>query len=301
MSSLTAFRPPGRALASIALLTTAFGAARLAAQSTVDATNHLAYGANIGWVECRPDSIHGAVIGAYVCSGYVYAANAGWIHLGNGQPASRIRYGNQSADDFGVNHDGLGNLRGYAYAANLGWIRFDDLGAPTVDLRTGRLHGAVYSANAGWIGLSNAVAFVQTDTLSPGADTDGDGIPDAYEYLWTGGLDRMNAASDLDGDGLSDRLEYEADTNPLDPADHLSITAFDLLSATNSVLTWTTRPTRFYRIQFRPDLGPGPDWADAGPGLVVPDPGPVTTRSVTNGPVQQGYLRVEAIRPLSGQ
>jgi hypothetical protein len=282
-------------------LTGPWGRVRLNAQSTVNATNRFAYGSNIGWIDCRADTANGAVLGDYVCDGFLYAANAGWIQLGNGRPANGVRYGNHSAGDFGVNHDGLGNLRGYAYAANLGWIAFEDLGAPKVDLQSGRISGAAYSANAGWISLSNAVAFVQTDTLAPGVDTDGDGIPDAYEFLWTGGLDLMNATSDLDGDGQSDRQEYQADTSPVDPLDRLNITAFDFVSATNSVLTWTTRATRFYRVEFRPDFNPESAWADAGPGLVSPDTGPTTTRPLTNAPAQQRFLRVEAVRPLSGQ
>lgn len=51
--------------------------------------------------------------------------------------------------------------------------------------------------------------------LTPDADTDGDGLPDAYEnihqfnpYL------AQDAATDTDGDGLSDLLEYHYGTNP---------------------------------------------------------------------------------------
>ena len=74
-----------------------------------------------GWT-CRGDTNNGAVIGEYVCSGYIYSANVGWINLGSGSPANGIRYQNNSAADFGVNQDGLGNLSGYAYGANIGWI-----------------------------------------------------------------------------------------------------------------------------------------------------------------------------------
>jgi len=67
-----------------------------------------------------------------------------------------------------VNHDGLGNLRGNTYGANLGWVNFESTGAPKVDLATGNLSGYVWSTNCGWISLSNAFAYVQTDTISPG-------------------------------------------------------------------------------------------------------------------------------------
>ena len=69
-----------------------------------------------------------------------------------------------------MNNDGLGNLRGYAYGANIGWINFEQTyGQPKVNLLTGQLSGYVWSANCGWISLSNAVAYVQTDTIQQGA------------------------------------------------------------------------------------------------------------------------------------
>src|SRR6266704_1396218 len=89
--------------------------------TTINSANHYAGGANLGWTDWRADTANGAVIGEYVCSGYIYAANVGWIHLGSGAPANGIRYQNNSPSDYGVNHDGLGNLSGYAYGANIGW------------------------------------------------------------------------------------------------------------------------------------------------------------------------------------
>ena len=84
------------------------------AATTIDPVNRYAYGANIGWMDWVGDTNNGAVIGDYVCSGYIYSANVGWINLGSGSPADGIYYQNISATDFGVNQDGLGNLRGYA-------------------------------------------------------------------------------------------------------------------------------------------------------------------------------------------
>src|ERR1019366_6222539 len=134
-------------------------------------------------MDWRGDTNSGAVIGEYVCAGYFYSANVGWINLGGGSPTNGIQYQNLSATDFGVNQDGLGNLRGYAYGANIGWINFETNGAPKVNLATGQLSGYVWSANCGWISLSNAVAFVQTDTLSSGA-MDTNGLPIAWEMIY---------------------------------------------------------------------------------------------------------------------
>ncbi len=275
-------------------------AAALRADSTINPINAYAWSGNVGWINSRADGAHGAVIGEYVCSGYLYAANAGWISLGSGTPVNGIQYQNDTASDFGVNQDGLGNLRGYAYAANAGWFNFESLGAPKVDLLTGRLSGFVYGANAGWLSLSNAVAFVQTDRIAPGADSDGDGIADAFEYFWTGGLTAMNATSDFDRDGASDLQEYLAGTIPIDPKDNLRLTSFTVgTGGTNAVVTWTTQPTRFYYLQQRPDFTTNSLWLDTGLGLIIPNSGTNITRALSGTTGSQRFLRVEAVRPLS--
>jgi len=277
------------------------------AGTTINSTNHFAYGANIGWMDWRGDVTNGAVIGEFVCLGYIYAANVGWIHLGSGNPANGIRYQNNSASDYGVNHDGLGNLSGYAYGANIGWITFtnrDATGAafagPKFDLRTGRFSGFVWSANCGWISLSNAVALVQTDSIQPAADSDGDGLPDAWERLNFGNLTTANGSSDYDGDGFSDAQEYLAGTNPRDASSFLAITSYSANpGGSPATISWTSQPTRFYRILQRFDLNAGSVWGDLGFGLISPDPGATTTRAFTAGASPQRFFQIEAVRPLS--
>ena len=221
------------------------------AATSINATNQYAHGADFGWINWRGDTNNGAVIGEFVCSGYIYAANCGWIHLGDGTPANRIHYQNTSAVDFGVNHDGMGNLRGYAWAANIGWINFEKSGAPAVDLKTGNLTGAAYSANCGWISLSNAFARVQTDTIPAGFDNDGDGIPDPWELSYTNSVAIFGATSDTDGDGVLDKNEYLADTSPTNPNDHLRILSITrgTSTPTYTTLLWTSKPTRCYAVQ----------------------------------------------------
>ena len=187
--------------------------------TTIDAVNRYSYGANFGWMDWLGDTIHGAVVGTNVCSGYVYSANVGWIKLGSGFPANRIRYQNNSASDFGVNVDGSGNLSGYAYGANIGWVTFTNIGAPKVDLASGNLSGYVWSANCGWISLSNAVAYVQTDTIYS-SDANGDGIPDLWE-LQNFGTINIDPNADPNGNGVSNMQEYLAGTNPLQPGNYL--------------------------------------------------------------------------------
>jgi hypothetical protein len=229
------------------------------AATTITAINRYAYAANLGWVDGCGDTNNGAVIGEYVCSGYLYAANVGWIRLGGGSPANGIRYQNNSASDYGLNQDGLGNLRGYAYGANIGWINFESTGAPKVDLATGKLGGYAYSANCGWLSLSNTQAVVQTSTIARGTDSDGDGIADAWELFYTNTLTAFIATSDADHDGFTDLQEYLAGTNPLDSNDNLRITTFTR-EGTYNTLWWTSQPTRFYRLERRADVDPASSW-----------------------------------------
>ncbi len=278
----------------------ALGALNLStrASTTINSTNNYAYGANIGWVDWRGDTNSGAVIGEYVCSGYIYSANVGWIHLGGNAPANGIQYQNNSAADYGVNHDGLGNLRGYAYGANIGWINFGTNGAPKVDLKTGKLSGYAYSANCGWISLSNSLALVQTDSVRAGADTDGDGMADAWERQRFGNLTTASASSDTDHDGQSDLQEYLADTNPNDATDNLRITAQSFSpGGTAAMLTWKSTPTRCYFIQRSLDLTSSP-WLDSGLGIIAPD-GALTTRAFGDTDAPMRFYRVQAVKPLS--
>ncbi len=284
-----------------ALFTTAIYLGLMVASAfatSINATNRFAYGANFGWLDWRGDTNHGAVIGEYVCSGYLYAANVGWIHLGSGNPSDGIRYQNLTTNDFGVNHDGQGNLRGFAYGANIGWINFENLGAPKVNLKDGTFSGHVYSANCGWISLSNAAAFGQTDFLAPGLDKDGDGITDAWELSYTNTLTAFTASSDTDGDGVSDLKESLADTNPTDPSDKLVIIDYETTpGGTAATLTWLSKLTRCYQIEKTLNLA-GPLWLDSGLGMIAPDE-PSTTRvfADTNAPMR--FYRVKAMKPLS--
>jgi hypothetical protein len=270
-----------------------------AAATTIDTANKYTYGANIGWMDWRGDTANGARIGQYVCSGYIYAANVGWINLGTSAPTNGIQYKNLDATDFGVNHDGFGNLRGFAYGANIGWINFENTGAPKVDLKNGNLSGYAYSANCGWISLSNVFAHVQTDTIAPGVDTDLDGLPDAWERLNFPGLGLATSpTADPDGDGMNNLQEYLAGTDPNDATSVLRITAITAPSPGTAVnLTWNSVSNRCYLVQETLNLIGSPLWYDSGLLAISPD-GLTTTRLVTNTNAAIRFYRVQAFRPL---
>ena len=52
----------------------ALGGSALAA-TTINAVNKFSCGANFGWMDWRGDGTSGVVVGDYVCSGYIFAAN----------------------------------------------------------------------------------------------------------------------------------------------------------------------------------------------------------------------------------
>ena len=276
------------------------------AATTINAVNRFAYGANIGWMDWRGDTANGVIIGAFVCSGHLYAANVGWISLGDGTPANGVHYLNNSGADFGVNHDGAGNLSGYAYGANIGWITFTNRASdgsvydgPKVNLLTGRLSGFVWSANCGWISLSSAEGFVQTDTMDCGPDLDADGIPDMWELQFATNLAILDGASDPDGDGATNAEEFDADTNPRDAASRLRLTSIHRPgSAAPVTLSWSSSSTRQYRIRTSADVAAPLPWADSGLGLIPPDAGATTSRILPPPVDPHRFYLIETIKPL---
>ena len=275
---------------------------RLDGDSTISENDRHAYGANIGWVDARPSAADGMAMGEFLVSGYLYSANCGWISLGDGFPANGYAYGNDAADDWGVNHDGAGNLRGFAYGANIGWIQFEETGDPKFDLLTGQLSGYAYSANVGWIQLGSDTVFIRSESFDAGPDEDGDGIDDRWEQRISGGLTTLGttATADTDGDGRGDLEEFRAGTDPLDDDSKFEITACDF-SGEEVELTFTTTPARNYVIEMNGDLG-GDAWNDSGLSKFRPDASGSTTKSFSldgGAAATEQFFRVVAKLPLA--
>jgi hypothetical protein len=239
----------------------------------------------------------------------------GWIYLGDGVPADGIRYRNNSAGDFGVNHDGVGRLYGWAYSANAGWLLFTNrtlsgipFEGPMVELSSGFLSGHVYGANVGWMSLNVSIgsvgrgrAFVQTKTAGPLPDSDADGLPDPWELSITGNLTTLIGNADADADRLSNASEYLAGTDPNDADSVLRITR--VASGTNGevALEWASRPNRLYSLQRRTTLDSAAHWEKVpGFGPIPASPGSTTSRAFKVAPGQQSFYRIEARLPSFG-
>jgi hypothetical protein len=86
------------------------------------------------------------------------------------------------------------------------------------------------------------------------ADSDNDGIPDAYEIAH--GLNRFvpaDASLDSDGDGVSNLAEFVFDTESNLSDKYAFSTSYDLLNGTNTI-TFETITGRTYRILYSNDL-----------------------------------------------
>ncbi len=273
----------------------------LATLAQSDPATDFAYGANIGWVNVQPQRANHIYVdaGESFFSGYIYGANVGWISLGDGTPDNGFSYSNTAAGDFGVNHDGTGNLSGYAYGTNIGWINFGwaglgDPNRPHFDLDDGEFHGFAYSANCGWVNLGAGRLYVQAILRT---DSDGDGIDDAWEMQWFGTLTTAGLGTDHDGDGQSDASEHVADTDPTNRADFLKIVSHTYAGGQTQVtLQFTSQPSRRYRLHHSTDLV---TWNDSGLGEFNPDTGATTTKVFSYTGNARHFFRAVAVLPLT--
>jgi hypothetical protein len=109
---------------------------------------------------------------------------------------------------------------------------------------------------------TNWVAAAPTPgPLAATSDSDGDGMPNAWENQY--GLNPNNPADanqDPDGDGATNLQEYLAGTNPLIASSVLRITKIQKLSGSNVLLTFLAVSNRTYTVEFKNALSE-PSWS----------------------------------------
>ena len=86
-------------------------------------------------------------------------------------------------------------------------------------------------------------------------DTDGDGLPDAYEIATWTNLTSATGAADSDGDGMTNAQELRAGTDPKNPASVFRL-APPGTASTDKTLSLTNFAGRTYRIDYADDLLP---------------------------------------------
>lgn len=114
------------------------------------------------------------------------------------------------------------------------------------------------------------VRYDQTAAWLPtGADVDGDGMPDSWEYAHFRNVTGAAASADGDGDGKTNREEYAANPDPQDSSSAFAIGA--IAAATGDVMKITlnaTSPQRHYTLYKSANLSVSGAW--------TPVTGPVT-------------------------
>jgi hypothetical protein len=82
--------------------------------------------------------------------------------------------------------------------------------------------------------------------LIPPGDSDGDGLPDQWEWDYSQSLSNMLAGIDVDGDWMVNLDEYRAGTGPTDGQSYLGLTTFT--SETGLVVSWRSVTGKLYTI-----------------------------------------------------
>jgi hypothetical protein len=149
------------------------------------------------------------------------------------------------------------------------------------------------------LGFDQGTDFTEPANL----DTDGDGIPDAWEMTYNGGdIDSMTEYTDGDSDGLLDIEEYvmgsnpnDASSGPMQPQTSKTEEGFQV--------SFPTIAGRVYTVKFRDNLGFAAEpltTEKLKEGQTNPINGDGTTKSVTDitaGAVSRRFYEVEVSLP----
>ena len=139
----------------------------------------------------------------------------------------------------------------------------------TLGTRTIGLENADGTLGKAWTGaVANGTALL----FSPqggSADSDQDGLPDAWETFWFGNL-TCCGTDDSDHDGLCNLAEFRTGTDPARAASGLRIDEFRLLSPAQGRLCWQSIPGKPYTVWLGSFSDPRPRLSLAPHGQGIP-------------------------------
>ena len=133
-------------------------------------------------------------------------------------------------------------------------------------------------------------SLIVATTLIPGADSDNDGLPDWWEFLYFGGITNANPTIDSDEDGTDNFSEFLAGTDPTDSASTFEFTGIQL-NGTHITIQWKSVTNRAYIFQASPNLFATP------PSLITnlptPASGSLILQPASQDPAQSFRLLIE--------
>ena len=139
-------------------------------------------------------------------------------------------------------------------------------------------------------GLSNQQELsLGTDYQNP--DTDGNGLPDGWEYQYFGTPTGTVASADADGDGMSNLQEYIAGTDPTNPNSVFKITSVGRVPVNNQVVTWSSVPGKSYTVFSCDDMA-AQNWQALTNGTLVAGSNSSSCTDAPPGNVLQRFYRV---------